>query len=116
MLVHSGWLHFRRSWRMMVAWCCNRHHTKRPDSELRTANSVRALSFVCASLSLVGNLCSGIVSPWHDWRIFASSLRLVGSSASHTVIGHQLRISGKLTLIPCFAKMSVYDPADDREK
>jgi len=26
MLVHSVRLHFRRSWRMVVAWCCNRHH------------------------------------------------------------------------------------------
>jgi hypothetical protein len=51
-LVHSGRLHFRRSWRMMVVWCCNRHHKKRPDSELRTANSVGALSFACALLSL----------------------------------------------------------------
>jgi hypothetical protein len=76
MLVRSVRLHFRRSWRMMVAWCCNRHHKKRPDSKLLTANSVRALSFVCASLSLVGNLYPGIVSPWHDRRIFASSLRL----------------------------------------
>jgi hypothetical protein len=56
MLMHSGCLHIRRSWRMMVAWCCNRHHKKRPDSKLRTANSVRALSFVRASLSLVGDL------------------------------------------------------------
>ncbi len=60
---------------------------KRPDSELRTANSVRAFSFVSALLSLVGNLYSDIVSPWHDRRIFASSLRLVGSSVSHAVIG-----------------------------
>src|SRR3712207_4466840 len=104
MLVHSVRLHLWRSWRIVVAWCCNRHHTKRPDSELRTANSVRALSFVCASLSLVGNLYSGIVSPWHDRCIFASSLTLVGASASHTVVGHQLRSSSKPTLIRCFAK------------
>jgi len=25
-LVHSGRLHFGRSWRIVVAWCCNRHH------------------------------------------------------------------------------------------
>ncbi len=32
---------------------------KRPDSELLTANSVRALSFVCTSLSLVASQYSG---------------------------------------------------------
>jgi hypothetical protein len=25
-LVHSVQLHFQRSWRIVVAWCCNRHH------------------------------------------------------------------------------------------
>jgi hypothetical protein len=103
MLVHSGWLRIRRSWRMMVAWCCNRHHEKRPDSELRTATSVRALPFVSALLSLVMSLYSGMV-PLNDQRVFASSLRLVGSSPSYTVIGHQLPIYGKPTLIPCFVK------------
>jgi hypothetical protein len=87
MLVRSVRLHFWRSWRMVMAWCCNRHHTKRPDSELRTANSVRALSFMSALISLVGNLYLRMSPPWHGHCIFASSIKLVGSSASHAVIG-----------------------------
>ena len=45
-LVHSVRLNLRRSWSMIAAWCCNRHHMKRPDSEPRTATSVRALTFM----------------------------------------------------------------------
>lgn len=52
MLVHRVQLHFLRSWRIVVGWCCNRHHKKRPDSELRMDNSVRALSFVSTLFSL----------------------------------------------------------------
>jgi hypothetical protein len=114
-LVHSVRLHFRRSWRMVVAWCCNRHHEKRPDSEFRTANSVRALLFVCALLSLVASLYSGY-NLLHGRHIFASSLSLVGSSASHTVIGHQLRSFGKPALISPFTKTGVHDPTDDPEE
>jgi len=60
-LVHSVRLHFLRSWPMVAAWCCNRHHTKRPDSELRTANSVRAFSFVIASLAYLASLAETIL-------------------------------------------------------
>jgi len=86
---------------------------KRPDSELRTANSVRALSFVCALLSLVASLHSGYgLLGTTD----ASSLNLVGSSAFHTVVGRQLRSSGKPALISPFAKTGVDDPAEDPER
>ena len=57
-LVHSVWLNVGRSWGMMAAVVLQPASQKRPDSELRTANSVRALSFGSALLSSARSLFS----------------------------------------------------------
>jgi hypothetical protein len=58
-LVYSVWLNVQRSWGIMAAVVLQPASQKRPDSELRTANSVRALSFVSVLLSSLASLYSG---------------------------------------------------------
>jgi hypothetical protein len=42
-LVHSVRLHFRRSWFIVVVWCCNRHH----ESALTVSSARLTLSGRC---------------------------------------------------------------------
>jgi hypothetical protein len=64
-LVYSVWLNVQRSWGIMAAVVLQPASQKRPDSELRKANSVRALSFVSALLSSLASLYSSYgFSPW----------------------------------------------------
>jgi hypothetical protein len=59
-LVHSSWLHFGPSWRIVVAWCCNRHHK----SALAVSSARLTLSGLCRlwRLALIGGEC--VVGVW----------------------------------------------------
>ena len=85
-LVHSVWLNVGRSWGMMAAVVLQPASQKRPDSELRTANSVKALSLVCALLPLLVSLYSKYVLLRRSTRrIFRSGCGR--SSTSHLKAG-----------------------------
>ena len=119
-LVHSVRLHSRRPWRIVVAWCCNRHHKS-------------ALTVSSARLTLSGRYCLGapcghwweaylrrVVSlpgPPTPWSRFQDSIS--AKASSHLLLGlwrpHHISLRGqalngelgKPALIDCFSGIEI---------